>query len=387
MRLIPYARQEIDDSDIQAVVDVLRSDWLTQGPTVGAFEQGVAKYCGATHAIAVNSATSALHLACRALDLGPGDSLWTSPNTFVASSNCALYCGAEVDFVDIDPRTRNMDPQALSAKLAIAAQKGSLPKIVIPVHFSGLPCPMADIFRLQEKYGFRIIEDASHAIGATYRDGKVGNGHFSDMTIFSFHPVKIMTTAEGGMLVTNRSELAQKLALLRSHGITRDMSAMTRKDEGPWYYEQLDLGYNYRMTELQAALGIAQLRRLDDFVARRRDLAKRYAGLLGELPLELPVEPSDVHSAWHLYVVRLRRPEVSRTRREVFDSLRKHGIAANVHYIPVHMQPYYQGLGFRAGDFPCAESYYADAISLPMFAGLSDADQDRVVDALRESLK
>lgn len=384
--MIPYGRQDISEGDIRAVEEVLRSDWLTQGPAVERFEKAVADYCGAAHATAVNSATSALHLACRALGLGPGDRLWTSPNTFVASANCGLYCGAEVDFVDIDPDTWNLGVPALARKLEQAKAQGRLPKVVVPVHFAGRPCDMAAIAELAARYGFRVIEDASHAVGARYKDSIVGDCRHSDITVFSFHPVKIVTTGEGGMALTNRPELHAAMARLRSHGITRDPAAMEGESEGAWYYQQVDLGYNYRLTDIQAALGSSQMARLDAFVARRAALAERYRELLAGLPLQLPCEASDSRSAWHLFVVRLDTEKIGKSRREVFDALRAAGIGVNVHYIPVHTQPHYRRLGFRPGDFPEAEAYYREAISLPLYPTLSEEQQDYVVEKLRETL-
>ena len=384
--MIPYGRQEITQADIDLVVEVLRSDHLTQGPMVPRFEQAVAAHVGAQHALAVNSATSALHVACMALDLGPGDWLWTSPITFVASANCALYCGAQVDFVDIDPRTYNLCPQALEQKLQQAELVGKLPKVVVPVHLCGQPCEMAAIHALGQRYGFKIIEDASHAIGGKYRGELIGNSRFSDITVFSFHPVKIITTGEGGMALTNNPELARKLALYRSHGITRDPAQMTHEADGPWYYQQIELGYNYRMTELQAALGISQMERLEVYVARRHEIASRYDQLLCNLPLTTPWQRPDSYSGLHLYVIRLHLDKVKRSHLQVFEALRGQGIGVNLHYIPVHTQPYYEKLGFRAGDFPQAEQYYAEAISLPLFATLTDHQQDAVVDALRNTL-
>lgn len=386
-RFIPYGRQAIDANDVQAVIAVLESDWLTQGPAVARFEQSVADYCGAAHAVAVNSATSALHLACRAVGLGPGDWLWTSPNTFVASANCALYCGAQVDFVDIDPLTYNLCPTALERKLEVAERAGRLPKVVVPVHFAGQPCDMAAIAALSRRFGFFVIEDASHAIGARYRQTTTGGCNYSDLTVFSFHPVKIVTTGEGGMVLTNRGELAETLERLRSHGITRDPRSMVGESQGPWYYEQIELGYNYRMTELQAALGGSQMARLDEFVERRRQLARRYCELLEGLPLQVPQQAGEVDPAWHLFVVRLDLHHIRRSRREVFESLRAAGIGVNVHYIPVHTQPYYRALGFRAGDFPEAEQYYREAISLPLFPALADAEQGLVVGTLKEAMR
>lgn len=384
--MIPYGRQDITPADVDAVVAVLRSDFLTQGPQVPLFEQTVAEHVGARHALAVNSATSALHIACLALGLGPGDWLWTTPITFVASANCGLYCGAQVDFVDIDPRTYNLCPQALERKLAAAEQAGRLPKIVVAVHLCGQPCDMAAIHALGQRYGFKIIEDASHAIGGKYKGEFIGNGRYSDITVFSFHPVKIITTAEGGMALTNDAELANKMALLRSHGITRDPAQMTHQADGPWYYQQIDLGFNYRMTELQAALGVSQMARLDDYVARRHALARRYDTLLDALPVVTPWQHPESYSGLHLYVIRLQLGKIGKTHREVFESLREQGIGVNLHYIPVHTHPYYQQMGFKAGDFPEAERYYAEAISLPMFQTMSEAQQDEVLAAVRTAL-
>lgn len=386
MEFIPYGRQQVTEEDIAAVVATLRSDYLTQGPMVPRFEAAVAAYCGARHALAVNSATSALHLACLALDLGPGDWLWTSPITFVASANCGLYCGARVDFVDIDPRTCNLCPQALEAKLLQAEKEGRLPKIIVPVHLCGQPCDMQAIHALSQRFGFRIIEDASHAIGARYRSEAVGNCRYSDITVFSFHPVKIITTAEGGMALTNDAKLADKMALLRSHGITREPAQMTHAPDGPWYYQQVELGFNYRMTELQAALGLSQLTRLDDYVARRHALARHYDAQLADLPLITPWQHPDGHSAMHLYVIRLRLDQVRQSHRQVFEALRAQGIGVNLHYIPVHTQPYYQRMGFASGDFPQAERYYAEAISLPMYPGLTEQQQGRVLAAIQTAL-
>lgn len=384
--MIPYGRQDISQDDIDAVVEVLRSDFLTQGPKVPKFEQQVASYTGASYAVAVNSATSALHIACMALDVGPGDVVWTSPNTFVASANCARYCGAEVDFVDINPNTWNLCPQKLADKLAEAEKQNRLPKAVIPVHLCGQSCDMAAIHALSQQYGFRIIEDASHAIGGRYRDEPVGNCRYSDITVFSFHPVKIITTAEGGMALTNNAELAERMARLRSHGITRDSAQMVNKPAGPWYYEQLELGYNYRMTDLQAALGISQMQRLDEFVTKRKELAKRYDKLLADLPVHTPTVSADTYSSWHLYPIRLKLDRIKRSHREVFESLREAAIGVNLHYMPVHLQPYYRALGFEPGMFPEAEAYGRDAISLPMFPMLTKEQQDQVVHLLRKEL-
>ena len=385
--IIPYGRQDITQDDIDAVVEVLRSDYLTQGPTVGRFEEAVATYCGAKYAVAVNSATSALHIACRALGLGPGDYLWTSPNTFVATANCALYCGANVDFVDIDPDTCNMSVAELTYKLEIAERTGTLPKIVIPVHFAGQSCQMEEIAALGRRYGFFIIEDASHAIGGSYKQTKVGSCSFSDLTVFSFHPVKIITTGEGGMVLTNRDDLCQKLIWLHSHGITRDPNYMEGESHGTWYYQQIELGYNYRMTDIQAALGLSQMNRLDEFVTRRHYLAERYNNELKGLPLILPRQHIDSYSAFHLYVVSLDENRTLLTRRQVFDALRSKQIIVNVHYIPVHTQPYYQKRGFSLGDFPIAEAYYKTAISIPIHFGLGEEEQDYVIEALKEILQ
>lgn len=384
--MIPYGTQDITPADIQAVKTVLESDHLTQGPAVPAFEQKVADYCGASHAVAVNSATSALHIACLALGLGPGDMLWTSPITFVASANCALYCGAEVDFVDINPQTATLSADVLEEKLKKAAKSGKVPKILIPVHLCGLPCDMKRIWELSQEYGFRIIEDASHAIGARYQGEPVGNCRYSDITVFSFHPVKIITTGEGGMALTNDAKLAEMMLLFRSHGITRDPALMNHEPDGPWYYQQIELGYNYRMTDIQAALGISQMERLDNYVSRRHELANRYKLLLADAPVKTLVQHPDSYSAYHLYVIRLRLEKIKRTRREIFDSMRAQGIGVNLHYIPVYTQPYYQMMGFNLGDFPESERYYAEAISLPMYGSLSDREQDQVVVALKESL-
>lgn len=387
--MIPYGRQEITDEDVECVVQTLRSDFLTQGPQVPVFERTVAKYCGARHAVAVNSATSALHIACLALGLGPGDWLWTTPITFVATANCGRYCGADVDFVDIDPFTFNISVEALRAKLVMADRDGRLPKILIPVHMAGQSCDMRAIKELAREYGFHIIEDASHAIGGRYLDEPVGSCRYSDITVFSFHPVKIITTAEGGMALTNDGALASRMALLRSHGITRDVSEMTQAPDGPWYYQQIDLGFNYRMTELQAALGVSQMRRLDRYVARRHELARRYDQLLAELPVQTPYRADYSYSAFHLYIIRVGGAGETR-RAKVFDALRYEGVGVNVHYIPVHTQPYYEKLGQRVGydsaSFPHATLYYEQAISLPLYAALSDQLQDEVVSALAKAV-
>jgi len=385
--MIPYGRQDVTQADIDAVVAVLKSVNLTQGPAIAQFEHSVANHTGAKYTVAVSNATAALHIACLALDLGPGDWLWTTPNTFVASANCALYCGAKVDFVDIDPRTYNLCPQKLEAKLIQAQQANKLPKIVVPVHLSGQPCDMATIHALGQKYGFKIIEDASHAIGGQYKGEPIGNGRYSDITVFSFHPVKIITTAEGGMALTNSAELATRLGLLRSHGITRDPALMTEPIHGPWHYQQVALGFNYRMTDMQAALGVSQMSRLIDYVKRRHDIAQRYNELLTALPLTLPWQHPDSYSAYHLYVVRLQLDKISVTHRQVFEALWAKDILVNLHYIPVHTQPYYQQMGFKQGDYPDAEQYYREAISIPMHVNLTDEDLKFVANSIREAIR
>lgn len=385
--MIPYARQDITEDDILAVIAALRSDFLTQGPAVPAFEHAVATQCGAKHAIAVNNATSALHIACLALELGPGDILWTTPITFVASANCGLYCGARVDFVDIDPRTYNISVECLEEKLVQAEIEGTLPKVVVPVHLCGQPCDMQTIHALGQKYGFRIIEDASHAIGATYKGEPIGGGRYSDITVFSFHPVKIVTTGEGGIAVTNAPELASRMALLRSHGITRDPNLMTHPADGPWYYQQITLGYNYRLTDIQAALGASQLQRLDAYIARREKLARVYDEALADTPVTIPWQHPYGRSAWHLYVIRLRLGEGAAAHRAVFDALRAAGIGVNLHYIPVHLQPSYRAMGFCEGQFPEAERYYGEAISLPLYPLLSDQHQEQVITELKRALR
>jgi UDP-4-amino-4,6-dideoxy-N-acetyl-beta-L-altrosamine transaminase len=385
LQMIPYGRQSVTDEDIQAVVKVLRSDWLTQGPEVEAFEADLAAYCGAAHAVVVSSATSALHLACLAAGLGPGDRLWTSPNTFVASANCGLYCGAKVDFVDIDPATGNLDVAKLKSKLEHARARGSLPKVVIPVHFAGQSCEMEAIRNLSRSYGFTVIEDASHAVGADYREGKVGSCVYSDMTVFSFHPVKIATTGEGGAVLTRNPALHSQIVSLRSHGITRDPSVMERPYPGPWYYEQQALGFNYRMCDLQAALGRSQLKKVDAFVARRRELAARYDRLLVGLPVKPLRQATESRSAFHLYVVRIDRKATAKSQAELLNHLRESGIAATLHYLAVHTQPFYLRQGFKAGDFPEAELHASEAVTLPLFYGLSDADQDHIVAEVRRA--
>lgn len=387
MSVIPYGRQDINQSDIDAVVDILRSDFLTQGPAVPAFEKSVADYCGAQHAVAVNSATSALHIACLALGVGKGDIVWTTPITFVASANSALYCGATIDFVDIDSQTYNMSVKCLGEKLVLAEKIGKLPKVVIPVHLCGQPCDMASIYALSQKYGFKIIEDASHAIGGKYKGQPIGNCRYSDITVFSFHPVKIITTAEGGMAMTNNVQLVKSMQLLRSHGITRDINDMTHTPDGPWYYQQIDLGYNYRMTDLQAALGLSQMNRLDEFVTKRHAIAERYNQLLKDLPVHTPWQHEDSYSGLHLYVIRLNLEEIDKSHRQIFEGLREMDIGVNLHYIPVYHQPYYRNLGFKVGYCLEAEQYYAEAISLPMYPGLTEGQQELVVTALYKAIR
>lgn len=383
--MIPYGRQDITQADLDAVIQILRSDFLTQGPAIPRFEQAVATRVRARHAIAVNSATSALHIACLSLGLRPGELLWTVPNTFVASANCARYCGADVDFVDMDPDTWNLSVPKLADKLSAARRAGRLPRIVVPVHFSGQPTDQEAIHELGREFGFKIIEDASHAIGAARNGEPVGSCRWSDITIFSFHPVKIITTAEGGMALTNDDALAAELAILRSHGITRDASRFQRPAQGGWYYEQQSLGYNYRITDLQAALGSSQLERLDAYVARRNQLAQRYDAAFASLPLQLPRVLPQNRSAFHLYVVRLREVDAQRHRR-VYDGLRERGIGVNLHYLPVHLQPYYRGLGFAPGQFPEAEKHGATAVTLPLYPTMTETQQDQVVRALGEVL-
>ena len=380
--MIPYGKQEISQEDINGVVDVLKSDFLTQGPKVPQFEEALILHSGAKHALAVNSATSALHVACMALGLVEGDWLWTSPVTFVASANAAIYCRAKVDFVDIDPKTYNMCPLQLEKKLDEARSNGCLPKVLIPVHLCGQPCDMKTIHRLCKEYGVRIIEDASHAIGGNYLGRPIGNCEYSDISVFSFHPVKIVTTAEGGAVLTNDDKLAEKIALHRSHGITRDQELMTQPSHGPWFYEQITLGYNYRMTDLQAALGVTQMKRLNEFVSQRHIIARRYDVLLEDLPVEVPFQMDGAYSALHLYVIRLKLDKIIKSHKQVFEELRACGIGVNIHYIPVHMHSFYRSMGFKLGDFPESEKYYSEAISLPMYPNLSKEDQDKVVEIL-----
>ena len=382
--MIPYGRQDISLEDINAVIDVLKSDFLTQGPVVPAFEKAVADYCEAQYAFAVNSATSALHIACLALGVGKGDLVWTSPITFVASANCALYCGADVDFVDIDIATYNMSVSILEEKLVNAEKVGRLPNVVIPVHLAGQSCEMDKIHALGKKYGFRIIEDASHAIGGKYKGKSIGGCQYSDITVFSFHPVKIITTGEGGMCMTNDPQLAISLNRYRSHGIVRQASEMTHAPDGSWYYQQIDLGYNYRMTDIQAALGLSQMKRLDEFVSARHAHATRYNESLQEDWIELPLQHTDNYSAFHLYIIRVKKNKNGITHRQLFEKLRNAGILVNLHYIPVYKHPYYEVIGYDPKEFPQAESYYSEAISIPMFATLTEREQQFVVDAIKK---
>ena len=384
--MIPYGRQDINQEDIDAVIKVLQSDFLTQGPVVPAFENAVASYCGTRYSVAVNSATSALHLACLALGVNKGDIVWTTPITFVASANCALYCGAQIDFVDIDPHSYNLSVDRLAEMLAQAKKNGNLPKVVIPVHFSGQSCDMEGIHALSQQYGFKIIEDASHAIGGRYKDGPIGSCYYSDVTVFSFHPVKIITTREGGMALTNDSEISNKMKLLRSHGITRDTEEMTHVADGPWYYQQTELGFNYRMTDIQAALGLSQMKRLNEFVSKRHTIAKRYNKLLMSFPVITPWQHEDNYSGMHLYIIRINLEKIKNSHRQVFEILREGGIGVNLHYIPVYTQPYYEKIGFNKNDFPEANNYYAAAISLPMHPGLTLEEQDKVILALSKAL-
>jgi UDP-4-amino-4,6-dideoxy-N-acetyl-beta-L-altrosamine transaminase len=385
--MIPYGSQDINQADIDAVVAVLRSEFLTQGPVVPAFEKAVANHCGAQHAVAVNSATSALHIACLALGVGKGDLVWVPPNTFVATANCALYCGATVDFVDIDPRTYNLSVECLAEKLALAEKIGKLPKVVIPVHLCGQPCDMAGIHALGQQYGFRIIEDASHAIGGKYNGESIGNSRYSDITVFSFHPVKIITSGEGGMAVTNDGALAKQMRLLRSHGISSTPEDMQiRPAEEIWNYQQIGLGFNYRMTDLHAALGLSQMLRLDEFVSKRHAVAKRYDQMLCALPMVIPWQHTDSYSSYHLYVIRLKLDESKKTQRQLYTELMAAGIGVNLHYIPVYRQPYYEQMGFKVGYCPQAERYYSEVISIPMFPGITSEQQDFVIQTLRGAL-
>lgn len=383
--MIFYGKQTIDENDINAVVEVLKSDFLTQGPAIEKFEKFIADYCGAKYAVAVTNATSALHIACLAAGLGKGDTLWTSPITFTASANCGRYCGADVDFVDIDNQTYNMSVDELEVKLA---KTEIAPKVLVPVHLAGQSCDMEKIHALAKKFNITVIEDASHAIGADYKDTKVGCCKYSEMTVFSFHPVKIVTTGEGGMVLTNSKDLYDRLVLYRSHGITRSPELMTKEADGPWYYQQIDLGFNYRMTDMQAALGYSQMHKVDDFVARRRELAARYNELLKDLGmLKLPYQNDNTNSSWHLYIVRVDFSKINKNKKQIFAEMKDKGVCLNLHYIPVHTQPYYEKLGFRQGDFPVSEKYYEEAFTLPLYYSLTNEQQDYIVEVLKEVLK
>lgn len=386
-KIIPYGKQSISEQDIEAVVNVLKSDFITQGPVVPEFERAVANYCGANYAIAVSNATSALHLACLSLGIGAGDRVWTSPNTFVATANSVLNCGAIIDFIDIDLKSYNLSIECLQQKLELAEKNNQLPKAIIAVHFSGQSCDMEQLKLLSEQYHFYIIEDAAHAIGASYLTEKVGSCKYSDITIFSFHPVKIITTGEGGMLLTNKPELAKKIELLRSHGITRNQDEMIHASHGEWYYEQIELGYNYRMTDMQAALGLSQLKRLDEFVSKRRNLAQLYQKKLVDLPVILPWQSEKGLSSWHLYVICFEHDKFKKNKKVIFSQLRNKGIGVNLHYIPVHIQPYYQKLGFKWGDFPNSEIYYQQAMTIPLFPEMSELDIEHIKTALTQVLQ
>jgi len=380
--MIPYGKQEITEEDIGAVVDVLKSDFITQGPQISLFEDSVTEYTNAKYGVATNSATSALHIACLALNLGEGDYLWTSPITFVASANCGLYCGAKIDFVDIDPKTYNLSPYALEEKLIRAEKENKLPKIVIPVHFAGQSCDMDRIYQLSQRYGFKIIEDASHAIGGKYKEQPIGNCKYSDITVFSFHPVKIITTGEGGMAVTNSSKLSEKMKLLRSHGVTRDLERMSHKPDGEWYYQQIDLGYNYRMTDIQAALGTSQMQRLDNYIKQRQAIANEYNEKLLGYPIIRQLECDDTYSAYHLYVVGVK----AQKHRKIFHQLRDSGIGVNLHYIPVYRQPYYDKFDYKRDEYPNSEMFYSKAISLPIHPALTSSEQGKVISILKSLL-
>jgi len=385
--VIPYGKQDITEADINSVLKVLQSDFLTQGPQVPLFEKAISKYCCVDFSVAVNSATSALHIACMAIGISKGDIVWTSPNSFVASANCAIYCGAKINFVDIDPQTFNLSVYELEKKLIQAKKENKLPKLVIPVHFAGQSCDMKKIYSLGQEYGFKIIEDASHAIGARYLKSQVGSCKYSDITVFSFHPVKIITTAEGGIATTKSKKLANKMKLLRSHGITRDKGLMIGDSDGDWYYQQVDLGFNYRMTELQAALGSSQLNRVEEFIANRKKIKERYDLLLTDLPIVKPYQHQDCFSSLHLYPIQIDLEFVAKSRKNIFDALRSCGIGVNVHYIPIHIQPYYSMLGFKTGDFPNSEAFYEKAISIPIFQSMTLVQQDEVINSIKAVLE
>lgn len=385
--MIPYARHDVSEEDIETVVKVLRSDWLTQGPVVERFESAFSDYCGAKYALAVVNASAGLHLACRALGVNKNSLVWVSPNTFVASANCARYCGSEVDFVDIDAQTYNISVDELEKRLCEAKRTGQTPDVLIVTHFAGQPCDLEQIYQLSKEYGFSVIEDAAHAVGAEYRGKKIGGCQHSDICVFSFHPVKIITSGEGGMITTNREDLYQRMADLRVHGVVRDSARMECNSDGPWYYQQQELGYNYRLSDIHAALGLSQMKRVDAFLSRRRELANRYKDQLSNVPIQLPLEQTDSKSSWHLYVVRIQLENIAQTRKEIFETLKSAGIGVNVHYIPVHVQPYYRALGFQPGDFPEAEKYYNEALTLPLFPALTDSKQEFIIDHVREIIK
>ena len=385
--MIPYGRQNISEDDIKAVSDVLKSDFLTQGNAVPEFEKKVSKYCNVNFAFAVNSATSALHVACLSLDVGPDDIVWTSAVSFVASANCALYCGASIDFIDIDANTYNLCVKSLKAKLEKASKLGKLPKVVIPVHLTGQPCDMEEIYKLSKEYKFKIIEDASHAIGAKYKKTKIGDCEYSDIAVFSFHPVKIITTGEGGMVTTNDKKIAEKLSLYRTHGITRDVNAMQNIPDGPRYYEQIKLGFNYRMTDIQAALGISQMNRLDSFIHKRHEICKRYNEYFQDLvSIKLPYQNKDSYSSLHLYVIRVDNSKSKASHKQLFNYLRENNIGVNIHYIPIYRQPYYSKFGFNFSDFPQSEKYYAEAISIPIYPDLSHESQELVYKLIKSQV-
>lgn len=384
--MMSYGKHDISKEDIDAVIHVLKSDFITQGPTVEKFERAVSEFCKANYGIATNSATSALHIACLSIGLGKGDYLWTSPITFVASANCGLYCNANIDFVDIDPKTYNLSSKALEEKLIQARQDNKLPKVVIPVHFAGQSCEMKRIYQLSQEYGFKIIEDASHSIGGEYKGQPVGNCKYSDITIFSFHPVKIITTGEGGMALTNSATLAKKMLLLRSHGVTRDQELIANENEGPWFYQQIELGYNYRMTDIQAALGISQMKRLNEFINNRHKIKQRYDKKLSNMPVVIPYQSKNSYSALHLYPIQIRCNSLKKTHEQIFKEMIENNIGVNLHYIPVHTQPYYQNMGFKKGDYPNAEHYYSRAMSLPIFNTMTTMQQDQVIAALAKVL-
>ncbi len=377
--MIPYSRQSINENDINEVIKVLKSEMITQGPIVEKFEKTICSYTSSNYSVLTNSATSALHISCLALGLSKGDILWTSPNSYVASANVGLLCNAKVDFVDIDPENYNMCPTALSIKLKNAEKLGQLPKIVMPVHFAGQSCDMIKIKKLSEKYGFKIIEDASHAIGGSYNNTKIGSCRFSDITVFSFHPVKIITTAEGGCAITNNEEIFEKLKLLSSHGVTRNPKFMAEKNSDKWVYDQISIGFNYRMSDMNAALGLSQLLRIDCFLKKRNKIAKKYFQQLKNIDLKLPKQEDYNLSAFHLFPIQVKN------RKRIYELFHQNDIKVNVHYRPIHTQPFWQKRGFKSGLFPNSEFYYSQAISLPIFYDLNDELQDNVIKILQNS--